>query len=217
MKDYHLHLYVIAITIITTLLLIYYYFKHRKNEILILYFIVMTCIEISSYFYGKVYGNNLIFGHINALCEFILLSLYFKSLLSSLNTNVEYIKPFIILGSIFLLTNGLLLKINFIGMTFTSFIVLFYCLYTFYKMLDVENMNDKKLHLMFVTCIFLMHSTSLVVMYFYDTFMTLQFKYQMLIINIRSMMIFITKILFLITIINTIIYHPFNLKKASYE
>jgi len=168
-----------------------------------IYLIVSSSLDLVSTALYSVAKSNLVFFHLFTFFEIVILSILFKLLFKALNSkiNIYYIAIptifFVILNTLFIQN---IREINTYSSILVSTIILGYCIYFFFLILDVKASNYQFTTLKwFVICIFIFHSISLVFMVFENLTTELSKGAQSYIWSFRSVVLLMTKIILIIS------------------
>lgn len=192
---------IIGVAVFVSLLLLVQIKKLTYPFKLITYYLVLSAItEVCALVMAKVYHvNNLIFFHIFAPLELILLGWFFFDFYKKQGKDLPFaiiISPFVGL----LILNSLFIQpyytFNSYALTLVGVLVIIMSLYAFYLMLE----EDREIPLLFeikwfMISFFIMHCSSLMVLFFSNMIMSLSKDQQLIIWIIRALIILIVKIL----------------------
>lgn len=199
--------------ILVVVLLFLMFKKGAKHRLWILiYFVAMICLEYVSAYLTDHYGNNLICIHINAVLEFLIITLYFREYLKQYDLRFKF-TIYWILGVILMLV---LSAVSFnrveLSMSFVSLTILSYCFYGYYQMLDTSVSGFANLHLKFITGLFLMHSISLIVILFKSPMDELNTTYAIFVYCLRAAAILIARLIILEAVVRALFTKKSTLK-----
>lgn len=112
----------------------------RAFKIFTIYLLIILVVQLPSFFLQSLNINNLFLSHFYFLGQFIVLSLFYKSLftnsLQKKIINIGFICCFFILGIQYSLDTSLLFKFNLFEIFLTSFLLVIYSVFHFYNMLS---------------------------------------------------------------------------------
>lgn len=192
---------IIGIAIFITLLLLVQVKKLIPSFKIVTYYLMLSTVtEVCALVTAKVYHvNNLIFFHIFAPLELILLGWFFFDFYKKYEIKLSFAKvvsPFIGL----LILNSLFLQpyttYNSYALTLVGLLVIAMSLYAFYLMLE----EDREIPLLFeikwfMISFFIMHCSSLMVLFFSNMILSLSKEQQLIIWVIRAFITLIVKLL----------------------
>jgi hypothetical protein len=120
--------------------------KFRKQgkayKIFTIYLLIILLIKLPSFFLKSLNINNLFSSHFYFIGQFVLLSLFYKSLfIKSLQKrfiNIGFVCCFVILAIQYSFDTSLLFKFNLFEIFLTSFILVIYSVVYFYNMLSAK-------------------------------------------------------------------------------
>ena len=201
---YILHFFsygVSIVSIVIALLILFRYKQIDKNmKSISQYLVISAIIEVISFVVGKCFHqNNLIFFHIFAPVEFFLLSQFFFGFYKKNDVKL----PFSIIKIAFLsllLINSFFIQpwntYNSYGLTAVSIAVILMSLFAFYLMLE----KDLKMPFLFeikwlMISFFLLHCSSLIVVFFSNKILVLEHTQQLTVWRVRAFFMLITKLL----------------------
>lgn len=145
--QYKMTIYQTIICLASIIGLVHYKIMDRAFQLLVIYMIVTFCSEGIAIYCAYVYKNNLPIYHVYALVQYLLLAAYYIHSLKALNRRkIKWL--ILILGVFFTLVNTSFiqhplkqLNTNFI--VFESFVIILLSLYSFYYLIDEDNIDVK--------------------------------------------------------------------------
>ena len=190
----------VSISAILAVLLIFRFPRLNKTlKVVGVYLIVSAAIDIVSTSMFFKQENNLKFLHLFTLFEIVIIGHLFKLVFAQLKSafNPYYV---IIPSTLFVLINTLFIQniesYNSYSALMTSVVIMTFCIYFFLLILDFETQNQHFITLKwFVTCLFILHSISLIVMLFGNMFHDISVEAQSYVWSFRSIVILSTKII----------------------
>lgn len=191
----------IGLAVFIVILLFTQFSKLSPTFKIVTYYLALSAVtEVCALVTAKLYQvNNLFYFHIFAPLELILLGWFFFDFYKKQGKDLPFtiiISPFVGL----LILNSLFLQpyytFNSYGLTLVGVLVIIMSLYAFYLMLE----EDREIPLLFeikwfMISFFIMHCSSLMVLFFSNMIMSLSKDQQLLIWIIRALIILIVKIL----------------------
>lgn len=111
----------------------------KAYRIFSIYLLVILVIQMASSYLSSLRIHNLFLSHFYFIGQFILLSFFYKSLLSSFQkkiVNIGFVVCFLSLGIQYSLDSSLILKFNLFEIAITSLLLIVYGVFHFYNMLS---------------------------------------------------------------------------------
>ncbi|MDR6967387.1 hypothetical protein J2X31_001398 [Flavobacterium arsenatis] len=112
---------------------------NRTMRIFTFYMLVIAVIQLTTRYYSRNGLNNLFLSHFYFILQFVLLSLFYKTILPVISQKRSVVAGlflcFIILGIQYYLNPSLFYTFNLLEIFITSFLILIYALFHFYNIL----------------------------------------------------------------------------------
>lgn len=180
---------IVYLSYLLAILFLFHLLKFRNYFWITAYSISMLVIELTSTWYSDIYGNNLIFFHLMGIIEVTLCYLFIQPYIELKWHKFVSVITLIVLTSMIL--NWVLGGGIDVSMTLTSLIILSYCFLCFYKILGSELFS--KIDFYFIISLFIIHSTSLILLLFSGIIFKMKLDNQFLLFAIRGIIYLIAK------------------------
>lgn len=186
-------------SLLAILLIIKYYTLNSSLKLVAVYLIGSAAIDIVSSAFFEIQESNLKFLHLFALFEIIVISKIFQLSYWNFKSHlkIEFIgipvALFVILNTIFLQD---LTIYNTYSLALVSIVILGYCIYYFFLLLDFNDSNYEFIVLKwFIYTLFFYHSISLIIMFLGNLLKTIDTESQVYIWLFRVFIILASKVI----------------------
>lgn len=186
-------------SLLAILLIIKYYTLNSSLKLVAVYLIGSAAIDIVSSAFFEIQESNLKFLHLFALFEIIVISKIFQLSYWNFKSHlkIEFIgipvALFVILNTIFLQD---LTIYNTYSLALVSIVILGYCIYYFFLLLDFNDSNFEFIVLKwFIYTLFFYHSISLIIMFLGNLLKTIDTESQVYIWLFRVFIILASKVI----------------------
>lgn len=190
----------VLVSVVFAILSILIFPNMKKIFRLFLIFIIIGgSIDLISVIFAEYKMNNLKFIHLYTFLEFGVLSVFFNQLTYSINSKIDLRHIYIPVLILFVLNSCFFQKLeiyNSYSSTLGSIVILGYCIYTFYLMLDYPMRASLTNLKWLVIGVFVTHSVLLIVMLSSNVILNISSDYRLIIWTIRAFVFLCTKLLF---------------------
>ncbi len=201
----------VVFSVVFAIFSILVYNKTNKVFHLFLVYIIMGgSFDLVSTFFFEKKMNNLKFFHLYTLLEFVILSVFIRNFLEVMKPKFDLQKAYLP-AVVFIIINSLFIQgldiYNSYSAALSSILILGYCIYTFYLLLDFQM---SKIYISFkwiVIGVFINHIVTLIVMLSSNVVLNISSDYRIIIWIIKTIVGLFTKLLFFIIIVKSL-NHP---------